>query len=166
MGWQSIDKVIHPPTHDQDVDPELGWGSDKPSTVLHWKDAMPFWHAASLCRTIKDWDEVYFGERGDKADDDEERDSRATMSVQGFRQAQAVCAECPVIAHCARHALVEPELYGIWAATQPKMREKARDLIASGIITLEEAVEVICEGAAQTFKELADALDTGLKDVI
>jgi hypothetical protein len=122
---------------------------------------MPIWHRQSRCRSLSDWNTVYFGETGDDEDD-----KRSSMSVGSFRQAQATCAACPVIAECARHAITRPEGFGIWAGTQPKMREKARDLITSGIITLEEAIEVICEGAVQTFKELADALDTGLKDVI
>jgi len=121
---------------------------------------MPIWHRQSRCRSIPEWDTVYFGE----SPEDEEQ--RASMSTSRFRQAQATCAVCPVIAECALHAIVKPELFGIWAGTQPGMREKARDLIESGIITLEEAVEVICEGAVQTFKELSDALGSGLKDVI
>ena len=157
MGWQPIDKVIHHPGSDQD--PDL-WGDERPSTVMRWEDAMPIWHLSSSCRDIEEWDEVYFGENP------EDTEARSSMSTSRFRQAQAVCATCPVNEQCARHAITKPECFGIWAGTQPGMRDKARDLIASGIITLEEAVEVICEGAVQTFKELADALDTGLKDVI
>jgi WhiB family redox-sensing transcriptional regulator len=155
-NWHPIDAVIHPPT--SDPDPDL-WGDDRPSTVLRWEDAMPIWHSQSRCRSIQDWDTVYFGESP-------EDETRSSISTHRFRQAQATCAECPVIAECARHAITKPEDFGIWAGTQPKMREKARDLIDSGIITLEEAIEVICEGAVQTFKELADALGSGLKDVI
>jgi hypothetical protein len=164
--WRPIDEVIHLPTSDQDTDPEIGWGTDRSSTVLRWQDAMPIWHSASRCRSIVDWDEIYFGENPASENDEDAPARRASMSTQRFRQAQATCAGCPVIEQCARHAITQPELYGIWAGTQPGMRDKARDLITSGIITLEEAIEVICEGAVQTFKELADALDTGLKDVI
>lgn len=151
--WQSVDVVF---VTSSSPDPSTAWGEDAPR-VLSWADFMPEWHHKAACRDIDDWDETYFGDT---------TESRASMSPARFRKAQAICASCPVLELCAIHALTKPEAYGIWAGTQPKMREKALDLIASGIITLEEAIEVICEGAVRTFKELSDAIDTGLKDVI
>lgn len=155
--WQPVDSFVSTAYgfEQGEVTREL-WDAE-PAKVLSWADYMPEWHHRAKCRDIEDWDQTYFG-------DNEE--SRASMSPARFRKAQATCAQCPVIELCALHALTKPEAYGIWAGTQPAMRDKARDLIASGIITLEEAIEVICEGAVRTFKELADAIDTGLKDVI
>jgi len=152
--WVSIDLVIV--EEHAGIDPEL-WGMDEPSMSPRWQDYMPLWHTEAHCKQIVDWDETYFGDTPE---------SRASLSTARFRKAQAVCSTCPVIESCAIHAISQPEEYGIWAGTTPMMRQKARDLIEAGIISLEETVEVIVGGAVQTFKELADAIDSGLRDVI
>jgi WhiB family redox-sensing transcriptional regulator len=40
-------------------------------------------------------------------------------------QAKAVCARCPVLAQCRRHALVLPEPFGIWGG----LTEEERDVL-------------------------------------
>jgi hypothetical protein len=153
-AWVSVDVVITQDVH-HPADPEL-W-DEKPARAPSWYDYMPIWHAEAHCRDIVDWDETYFGDTPE---------SRASMSAARFRKAQSTCAGCPVIESCAVHAITQPEEFGIWAGTTPLMRQKARDLMGAGIISLDEIIEVIVDGAAQTFKELADAIDTGLRDVI
>ena len=71
-------------------------------------------------------------------------------------------------AHGARRvdALTEPEDYGVWAGTTTKMRERARDLIQAGLMTVETVIDIIEEGNAHAFKNFQDSLAAGLKDVI
>jgi WhiB family redox-sensing transcriptional regulator len=40
--------------------------------------------------------------------------------------AKAICAKCPVIDPCLRHALDAPEFYGIWGGMNEGEREAAR----------------------------------------
>ena len=40
--------------------------------------------------------------------------------------AKAICRTCPVIDACLAHALADPSIQGIWAATSEKERAKLR----------------------------------------
>lgn len=167
-GWRPIDWAVTPTAEADFSLPLEQTLDDRPSSVLTWTTAMPDWHRQASCRVVTDWDDVYFGAQPRLVSDDEAEEAEAPqqmLSSTRLRIAQATCAVCPVIAECATHALRTPEEFGIWAGTTPAMRQKALDLISSGIISFDEAVEVICEGAVQTFKELSDALTTALRDV-
>lgn len=120
---------------------------------------MPSWYREAECRTVSDWDEVFFGEN-------EEEDRRASMNQDRIRRAQSVCHSCPVIRTCALHALHQPEDHGVWAGTTPKMRERARDLISTGLMSTETVIDIIVEGNAHAFKDFQASLSAGLKDVI
>lgn len=122
-----------------------------------WTKYMPAWHAEAACRGVEGADEVFFGEN---------EETRASMNLDRQQRAQQICYECPVIRVCALHALTEPEDYGVWAGTTTKMRERARDLVTAGLMTIETVIDIIEEGNAHAFKKLQDSLTTGLKDVI
>jgi len=119
---------------------------------------MPDWHLQALCRMVKDWDETFFGESDD--------DTRTSLNQDRTKRAAAVCHTCPVIRTCALHALDEPEDYGVWAGTTPKMRERARDLVKAGLMDVQTVIDIIEEGNAHAFKDFAASLATGLQDVI
>lgn len=40
--------------------------------------------------------------------------------------AKALCAQCPVVKECLRHALINHEQHGIWGGLTPVERRKAR----------------------------------------
>jgi WhiB family transcriptional regulator, redox-sensing transcriptional regulator len=115
------------------------------------------WYAEAACMTVENFDEVFFGESGE---------TRDSLNQDRIKKAQAVCFECPVIRECAEHALAKPEQYGIWAGTTPKMRETAQDLVITGLMDLDEVIDVIVEGNGYAFRALQTGLESGLRDVI
>lgn len=46
--------------------------------------------------------------------------------LKGMRSAQAVCAECPVVAECLEFALASNQSLGIWGGTTPNERRRLR----------------------------------------
>jgi WhiB family redox-sensing transcriptional regulator len=60
------------------------------------------WQLHSACRDLDS--AVFFHPEGERGPAKDERD----------RRAKAVCAQCPVIAECRRHALAVQEPYGVW----------------------------------------------------
>jgi WhiB family redox-sensing transcriptional regulator len=74
------------------------------------------WQLRGACRAVPP--ESFFHPEG-------ERGSSRTMRDQA---AKAVCARCPVLAECARHALAVHEPYGVWGG----MSEDERDAIIRG----------------------------------
>lgn len=47
---------------------------------------------------------------------------RGSRRLRRELYAKRICAECPVIADCLRHAINWPETHGIWGATTPPER--------------------------------------------
>jgi WhiB family redox-sensing transcriptional regulator len=152
--WVDIDEALGSTAL---VDPPRPDSDESPITVS-WSRYMPAWHSEAKCRSVPEWDEVFFGEGED--------DNRASMNQDRVRRAQNVCHSCPVIRVCAQHALTQPEDHGVWAGTTAKMRERARDLITTGLMDLETVIDVILEGNAYAFKDFQASLSTGLQDVI
>lgn len=151
-SWRSADdalrtEIVEIPRPDGDED----------VITPSWSKYMPAWHAEASCRGVEGADEVFFGEN---------EETRASMNQDRQQRAQQICYECPVIRICALHALTEPEDYGVWAGTTTKMRERARDLIQAGLMTVETVIDIIEEGNAHAFKNFQDSLAAGLKDVI
>jgi WhiB family redox-sensing transcriptional regulator len=66
-------------------------------TVQAWQ-----WQAAARCRGLDV--SVFFGSDG------EERHKRSQREAY----AKAVCAQCPVIDDCRRHAVAAVEAFGVW----------------------------------------------------
>ena len=48
---------------------------------------------------------------------------RGSSRVSRDQAAKAVCAVCPVLAECARHALAVREPYGVWGGMSEDERE-------------------------------------------
>lgn len=40
-----------------------------------------------------------------------------------YKNAKAICAECPVIKECLEYALSEEMFFGVWGGTTPKERQ-------------------------------------------
>lgn len=52
---------------------------------------------------------------------------------KGTERAKAICGQCPVRRDCARYALADPDLKGIWGATTERQRtERRRQLRRAG----------------------------------
>lgn len=66
------------------------------------------WRAAARCRDAEDPD-LFFPERKASAD-----------------EALALCASCPVLPACRRHALELPERFGVWGGLTENEREALR----------------------------------------
>jgi WhiB family transcriptional regulator, redox-sensing transcriptional regulator len=60
------------------------------------------WQLAGSCRTVDP--RLFFHPEGERGPARRERDAAA----------RAVCASCPVIQECRRHALAVREPYGVW----------------------------------------------------
>jgi WhiB family redox-sensing transcriptional regulator len=63
------------------------------------------WREAARCRDVEEPD-VFFPDRKDRAD-----------------EALALCALCPVLLACRRHALELPERFGVWGGLTEAERE-------------------------------------------
>ncbi|HVF18647.1 MAG TPA: WhiB family transcriptional regulator [Mycobacteriales bacterium] len=74
------------------------------------------WQLQGRCRGLDS--DLFFHPDGDRGP------SRSTRE----RAAQAICADCPVIAQCARQSLASREPYGVWGG----LTESDRDDILSG----------------------------------
>jgi WhiB family redox-sensing transcriptional regulator len=70
------------------------------------------WQLHGRCRGLDS--ELFFHPDGD----------RGPTRTAREQQAQAVCAECPVIAQCARQALATREPYGVWGGLTESDREE------------------------------------------
>ncbi len=71
----------------------------------------PEWHQEALCAQVGgDW---WFPEKGGQA-----------------KEAQQVCAKCPVQEECLQTALANHEPYGIWGSSSPRDRARMRRRVA------------------------------------
>ena len=79
------------------------------------------WRQHGACRHVDP--DVFFHPEGERDRRKEARD----------RDAVAVCATCPVIAECRRHALAVREPYGVWGGLTIEDRERlaARDRVTA-----------------------------------
>jgi WhiB family redox-sensing transcriptional regulator len=78
------------------------------------------WQLSALCRNIDCT--IFF------AADDE----RGAQRVMHERIAKAVCARCPVVADCRRHALRAREPFGVWGGmTASERRTKLAQRVAA-----------------------------------
>ncbi len=48
---------------------------------------------------------------------------------ENIKRAQAVCARCPVVVECLRHAVVNREGHGIWGGLPPDQRAAITDVV-------------------------------------
>lgn len=74
----------------------------------------PGWQDQAACRT--DQIELFFGPDGESRFDKRRRETRAV----------AVCFSCPVLQRCRRHALLTPEVHGVWGGLTSGQRSAAR----------------------------------------
>lgn len=72
------------------------------------------WQERAACRA-EDLD-LFFGADGEPRRERLAREARA----------KAVCARCPVVAACLRHATAVPERYGVWGGLSEEERNAAR----------------------------------------
>lgn len=82
-------------------------------TYLHLPDPtsdMYEWQCEAACRGMDS--SVFFHPWGERGSD---RDDRAT-------RAKEICARCPVINACRRHALTVQEPYGVWGGLTEEER--------------------------------------------
>ncbi len=70
------------------------------------------WQQHGACRDVDP--DVFFHPSGERGPDKEDRDQAA----------RAVCATCPVITDCRRHALAVREPYGVWGGLTIEDRER------------------------------------------
>ena len=77
-----------------------------PPVVEHWE-----WQLQGACRGSDA--AVFFHPEGE----------RGPRKLAREAAAKAVCAECPVIAACAAHALATREPYGVWGGLSEDERE-------------------------------------------
>jgi WhiB family transcriptional regulator, redox-sensing transcriptional regulator len=69
------------------------------------------WQLRGACRVVPT--EAFFHPEGE----------RGGARVMRDQAAKAVCATCPVLAECARHALAVHEPYGVWGGMSEDERE-------------------------------------------
>jgi WhiB family redox-sensing transcriptional regulator len=69
------------------------------------------WQLDAACRTVEP--STFFHPEGERGPARSSRDNAA----------KAVCATCPVIAQCAKHALAVREPYGVWGGMTEEERE-------------------------------------------
>ena len=67
------------------------------------------WRADAACHGMRA--DIFFPDPSDTA---------------GAALAQSICADCPVRAPCAEHALTAPERYGIWGGLTEDQRQRMR----------------------------------------
>lgn len=79
------------------------------------------WQDRAACRTRDK--ELFFG----PSDDGSVPRSRAEQ--KRIERAQKVCRECPVRLDCLNHAMMYPELWGIWGG----MTQQARALLRNKV---------------------------------
>lgn len=91
----------------------------------------PEWHERARCRGMANADAIFFGA---------EPGARPTLTRSDVKRAQRICRPCPVARECLTHALTKPELYGMWAGTSGRHRERLWVLIEGGA-TVEQVVE-------------------------
>lgn len=84
-------------------------------------------------------------------------DIRPTMSTRQVRAAQAVCAQCPVIAQCLEWALSGPEEYGVWGMTSGRTRRRIWRWIRQGLVTQEQVVKDVENGHVRLYERDLDA---------
>ena len=70
------------------------------------------WQLQGTCR--EEDPELFFHPEGERGPSRRNRE----------RAAKAVCARCPVVLECARHALAVREPYGVWGALSEDEREE------------------------------------------
>src|SRR4051794_34008909 len=71
------------------------------------------WQLAGACRGYDP--DVFFHPEGERGSRRRAREAAA----------KAICAECPVLVQCARHALAVREPYGVWGGMTEDEREAA-----------------------------------------
>ncbi len=74
----------------------------------------PGWQDHAACRT--DQSELFFGPEDESRFDRRRREQKAV----------SVCLSCPVLQRCRRHAMLTPELYGVWGGLTSGQRSAAR----------------------------------------
>lgn len=77
------------------------------------------WQMRATCRGVDS--EVFFNAEGERGSAKEIRDERA----------KRICAQCPVIDECRRHALAAREPYGVWGGLT--VAQRAAILAAPGL---------------------------------
>ncbi|MDV7085781.1 WhiB family transcriptional regulator [Rhodococcus opacus] len=84
-----------------------------PAAAPHPED----WRELASCRGVAS--SVFFSPDGERGHARARREANA----------QQICQDCPVLAHCRDHALTEDEPYGIWGGmTEADRRRHARRL--------------------------------------
>lgn len=71
------------------------------------------WQSQGSCRNLDN--SVFFHPDGE----------RGAARTKRERRAKAICADCPVIRDCRRHALTAEEPYGIWGGMGETERREA-----------------------------------------
>jgi WhiB family redox-sensing transcriptional regulator len=64
------------------------------------------------------------------------------------RKAKSYCSSCPVKDLCLRSSLVYRDKFGIWGGLTPKERQRLLRRIDLGELTLDEAIEQVCDERA------------------
>lgn len=78
------------------------------TVVVVWTER-PTWFDEAACRGLGQ--ALFFPDQGD---------------LYGARQAQEICARCPVRPQCLAHAVGDGEHYGIWGGTTERDRRRIR----------------------------------------
>ncbi len=102
------------PNVDKQGDKPIGKQAEKRAVRGNPLPPRPGWQSGAACRSEQS--ELFFGPEGETRF---ERRRRETGAV-------AVCQSCPVLARCRRHALLAPELYGVWGGLTSGQRSAAR----------------------------------------
>lgn len=86
----------------------VGGGGTTPSPMSSRDDD---WMAAGACVNLAEADAMFFPPKvkGKKTD---------------YKQAKAVCRECPVRAHCLMYAIAHKITYGVWGGLTERERVK------------------------------------------
>lgn len=86
-------------------------------SVINIFDYFPTWWEDAGCKGASP--DVFFGN---------------DTSTGRLNEARIYCAGCPVAGDCLKHALTEPEKFGIWAGTSASSREAMiRDIDEVGV---------------------------------
>jgi len=65
--------------------------------------------------------------------------------TSSLRKARKYCETCPAVVECLKHALTQPEEYGIWAGTSARSRENMRAAIDSGAYTINDVISNVLD---------------------